>query len=51
MSTLTAVAYLSSSTTLLSEPELEALLLQARTFVGVTGVLLHHDGTPWVSAH
>jgi len=48
MSALTAVAYLSSSTTLLTEPELEALLLQARTFnrgVGVTGVLLHHDGS------
>lgn len=47
MPTLTAVAYLSSSTTLLSEAELEALLQQARTFnhgVGVTGVLLHHDG-------
>lgn len=48
MSTLTAVAYLSSSATLLSEAELEALLLQARSFnrsVGVSGVLLHHDGS------
>ncbi len=48
MPALTAVAYLSSSATLFSEAELEALLLQARSFnrsVGVTGVLLHHDGS------
>ncbi|KQP23088.1 BLUF domain-containing protein [Pseudorhodoferax sp. Leaf267] len=48
MSTLTAVASLSSSATLVTEAELEALLEQALTFnrsVGVTGVLLHHDGS------
>lgn len=48
MNVSTAVAYVSSSATLLPEPELEALLQDAREFnrtVGVTGVLLHHDGS------
>lgn len=48
MNASTAVAYVSSSATLLPEPELEALLQDARAFnrtVGVTGVLLHHDGS------
>jgi hypothetical protein len=45
---LSAIAYLSSAIKLLSEPDLEALLADARQFNaqhGVSGVLLHHDGT------
>ncbi len=48
MNTLTGIAYVSSATRVLSEPALEHLLMDARAFnagVGVTGVLLHHDGS------
>ena len=43
-----AVAYVSSAVHLLSEAELEALLLSARDFNAkhdVTGILLYHEGT------
>jgi len=45
---LNCIVYVSSATLPLTVPELEALLLSARKFndrVGVTGVLLYHDGT------
>jgi len=48
MSNLASLAYVSSASTLLSEPELEALLLSARKqnlHAGITGVLLYHDGS------
>jgi hypothetical protein len=47
MSTLQAIAYVSSATQLMAPPELEQLLEDARDFnlkVGVTGVLLYSDG-------
>ena len=46
--TLEAIAYVSSATGSMTEPELEALLLKARAKnreAGVTGVLLFHDGS------
>lgn len=48
MKPLTALAYLSSASQPFSEADLEALLLDARARNrqhGVTGVLLHHDGS------
>jgi len=45
---LEAVAYVSSARQRLSDEDLEALLLRARArnhSLGVTGVLLHHDGS------
>lgn len=48
MKALTGLAYVSSATAAFSEQSLEQLLLDARAFnagVGVTGVLLHHDGS------
>ncbi|MFO1329603.1 MAG: BLUF domain-containing protein [Rubrivivax sp.] len=48
MTPLTALAYLSSATHPFDEAALEALLLDARKRnreQGVTGVLLHHDGS------
>jgi Sensors of blue-light using FAD len=48
MTTLAQVAYCSSAVHLLSDPELDRLLVGARGFnatVGVTGALLHHDGS------
>ena len=48
MNHLSALAYVSSATNLLSESELEALLVSARTENHrhqVTGVLLYHNGS------
>lgn len=48
MTPLVAIAYLSSATQPFSEARLETLLLDARAHNrehGVTGALLHHDGT------
>lgn len=48
MSDLTAIAYVSSATHPLANEELEALLSRSRTInsaVGVSGVLLYHDGS------
>ena len=48
MSKLRCIVYFSSATRLLTESELEALLIDARDWNmehGVSGVLLHHDGS------
>lgn len=48
MEDLNCIVYVSSAIRPLAVPELEALLVSARQFndeVGVTGVLLYHDGT------
>lgn len=48
MSSLVAIAYVSSATRFLTPGELDALLLDARAFnamAGVSGALLHQDGS------
>lgn len=48
MTALTAIAYVSTATRRLTEPELEALLTEARrrnAHHGVTGVLFYDDGS------
>lgn len=48
MTQLVAIAYVSTAYKLLEEAELEQLLLSAREHnkqVGITGVLLYHDGS------
>ncbi len=48
MSSLVAIAYVSSATRLLTPGDLDALLLDARAFnavAGVSGALLHQDGS------
>jgi hypothetical protein len=48
MGSLVAVAYVSSATRRFAREELDALLLEARAFnavAGVSGALLHHDGS------
>jgi hypothetical protein len=48
MTPLSALAYVSSASAPMSEADLEALLASAREHnerVGVTGALLHHDGS------